>query len=488
MRSIHGHQLFLALALCAVSIAFACSKEAPIELPQTLPGGDIVDHDDSGASDTNLTSGDNDAASPAGCTENFVANAALGTFVATSGTTSEACGNESEPCKTVSLGIARALATSKANVYVARGTYIEHVVLEAGIHVVGGWNATTNGFARVCDATITTLRASTADSVTVEAHDLASEATVAMLSIESKADVDAGESLYGIMVTGSTTTLTLEDVVVRVAGGGSGTDGEAGNAGANATGVGCTPVGTSADGTAGTAGTGAGAAVFSATGIATNLGGAGGSGSPGENGASAEAATCIMCGTCEANHANDDADEASNAGDTCDPWSAFIPDPTPTCGTKGSSGCGGKAGTGGTGASSGGSSISIYAWDASVQITRGVMLAGNGGTGGAGGNGGTGGAGTQGVAGTSPSCATSCDDTCTPVLVSSPGGNAGGAGGNGGAGGAGGGGAGGSSIAIYQGGTGIVVVTGTVLVHGNAGTGGMGGESGPSGIAADRIP
>ena len=155
---------------------------------------------------------------------------------------------------------------------------------------------------------------------------------------------------------------------------------------------------------------------------------------------------------------------------------------------------------GGRGGTGGGSSIGLYAWDASVAVAGGSIQSGDGGSGALGGLGGHGGVGSTGLGGRDgPLCPciilqSLAEDgagggrvveapgvggfNCPPT----PGGQAGGAGGLGGsgtAGGQGGAGAGGDSFSVLKGGASVVTLSSTAMLRwgmagGSLGNGALG--------------
>ena len=483
MRSRAPRFLLPALAsLVAATLAFACGTQE-VTIPQPAPPDGPAGQD--GATDAIVPDASiPDAAPdvPVVCPE-VLPDDATGVYVGPSGVNSVACGTRASPCKTVSLGVMHAVAASRPKVYVSRGTYVERLTLAAGIEVIGGWDvpAASTNWRRACitPQEIVILRAPAGQSMTVEARDLGGEAGLSLLRIESKlaAQVTSGESLYGVVAVGSTTTLMMTNVQIDVGAGGPGVSTAKGGNGPAA--VGTCPAGTGLAGTAGAQGSGAAIGGFDISGYQPAVAASGVLGTAGANGVAGTAGTCVTCGTC-------------GAFPTCD----FIPDPGPqTCGKTGASGCGGGPGVPGAAATGGGTSIGVYAWDAAITITGGKIKSGDGGNGGNGGGGGNGGAATAGVAGAPAApCVTACAAdaaglVCTMTKAAGLGGAAGGAGGLGGAGGTGGGGGGGSSFAIYQGSVGVVNPSGTTLVHGKAGTGGgVGAGAGAPGAAADRVP
>lgn len=481
-RSIVHRFLFPCIAaLVAVPLAIACGEDSVSipdpERPESSTG------DDSGNATSETGGGDGGADVVVTCAD-VVPDDTMGIYVTPTGTNSGTCGTRAAPCKTISHSVTRAGAALRTKVYAARGTYSEKATLAAGVEVIGGWDVTSGTMwkrACVSPESAVVIKAPMGQNITVEARDLGGEARLSTLSIESKpqGQVNAGESLYGIVAVGATTTLVLTSVNVSIGNGGDGANGAKGAVGADG-GVSC-PAGTGAAGTPGTQGTGAPAGAFDPTneytpGIAAagNAATGGGDGTP-----AGGAGTCVTCGTC-------------GVPPLCD----FIPAAGPqACGKDGTAGCGGGPGAPGGPAVGGGSSVAVFAWDANVTINGGKIRSGDGGNGGAGGAGGAGGFGTKGAAGASTDlCTTACTfngvAACTETKARGVGGTAGGNGAVGGLGGAGGGGGGGSSFAIYQGGAGVVTTGNDAnLGHGKAGKGGGPAPNvGVAGAAADRVP
>jgi hypothetical protein len=395
-----------------------------------------------------------------------------GIFVAPMGSAdSTTCGTQTVPCKSVQTGLDRAhVITGKSIVYVARGTYDEAVTLYAGLRLEGGWDVLDNGTSKMwLQACADPSSAAVLRSVT--AVDLGGMATVATLTIRS-GTAATGESLYGVFARGASTTVALSDVVIDVTSGGggaNGTSGAPGDAGAS----GCLLPADGAAGTSGSWGAGGEAGVFDLDGWVPASGRIATAGTAGVAGTMGSAGTCVACGTCQ-----------NFLG--C----SFKANGGMSCGGIGLTGCGGNPGLPGLPGGGGGSSIGVFAWDATITIQRGAVQVGSGGAGGSGGLGGAGGSGGVGLVGEAgAACGTSCNGSCNPINTGGPGGPAGGTGGAGGSGGTAGGGAGGCAYAIYQGGTGNVMMTGTNLAHGEAGAGGgPDGAAGAPGVAADRFP
>jgi hypothetical protein len=468
------HRLLFPL-LVAIPLAVACGEDATIPSLVDLPDGAVaaVDGGDGVESDAG------DAAPPA-CPP-VSPDDTRGVYVSTNGSDADGCGTRDAPCKSITAGLARAVAAAKGKVYVARGVYTEKVTLVGGITVEGGWEAAGATWTQACSAAdeAVVVRAPASETVTVVAKDLGgSVAGLSTLRVESKAAgaVDAGESIYGIAATGATTTLTLTDVLVDVGSGGNGTNGSPGDGGIAGDAAGCGAAGDAAAGTPGSIGSGAPSGTFAQTGYVLPNAAAGAAGAAGQNGTAGAPGSCVDGGSCVG----------------APPGCTFVPGVALTCGATGLAGCGGAPGTPGVPGSAGGSAIGVFAWDAIVQITGGHVHAGDGGSGGNGGAGGSGGSGGAGAKGASQNATTSCTNgvaACVDVQSTANGGAAGTTGGAGGAGGAGGGGAGGWSVAIYLGGAGVVTTTNATLTHGKAGAGGgPDGGAGSVGTAADHIP
>ncbi len=483
MRSCAHRFLLPSIAsLLCLTLAFACGTQE-VSIPDDFPPPDSStgkDASDGAVADRSVDTGPD--APDVVCPE-VLPDDATGVFVSPGGTNDASCGTRAAPCKAVNVGITHAVAASKPNVYVARGTYVEKVTLAGGVALVGGWDfpAGSSKWRRSCvdPGEIVVLRAPAGQNVTVEARDLPAEpATLSLVRIESKAAaaVAASESLYGLLAVGATTSVVLENVRIDVGAAGAGTTPAKGAAGA-AGALSCA-AGIGGPGSAGTSGAGAAIGTFGSTGYVPATATAGNLGAAGNNGLAGGLGACIQCGTC----------------DTFLNGCALLPDPLKTCGKDGQSGCGGGPGVVGLPGTGGGSSIGIYVWNATVTVRGGKIKSGDAGNGGAGGAGGNGGVPTAAAAGTaSDACTSKCELgllACVETKEKAAGGVAGTAGGSGGSGGTGGGGGGGSSFALYAGGIGVVTTeSNPTLAHGKAGAGGgVGAAAGASGAAADRVP
>lgn len=472
------------LAVLGVSLAIACGQEVTIPDPVIdPPDGAAADGGTDGATNPDATSRDAglDAADAADVVCPDVApDDTVGVYVSPGGVNGVTCGTLAAPCKTLAVGITRAVAVGRTKVYASRGVYVEQVVLVAGIELVGGWDVTSaTTWKRACvapeDAVV--IRAPNNKNITVQAIDLGGEARLSLVRVESKlqGQVDGAESLYGVVAVGASTTLVMNQVRVEMANAGPGTNGLKGDAGVDG-GPSC-PAGPGGAGVAGTQGPGAPAGTFDDDGYAPGEASPGGSAAAGGDGTVGGTGTCVRCGACG-----------------LPPLCTWTPDGTESCGKDGASGCGGGPGAPGGPALGGGSNIGVYARAATVTINGGKIKSGDAGNGGTGGVGGAGGAATRGTAGTNGDlCVTSCTAgaiACTEVKTRGIGGAAGGAGGAGGVGGPGGGGGGGSSFATYANAPGLVTTTpSTTLAHGKAGNGGgPDAGAGAKGMAADHIP
>ncbi|HSQ63643.1 MAG TPA: hypothetical protein VLM85_10535 [Polyangiaceae bacterium] len=475
----YTRQFAAAFAAIAVGVGLfaACVGDSPVGNP------DATTPDAGDAGTVDVKPGD----SAVGCSAR-TADDTTGLFVAQAGTDVGSCGTRANPCKTLTYAIATAKTTSgKTTLYVAAapatdagpGAYQESIILDAPLSIEGGWSASGGTWTPICDATTSTAVTIQGVTNTTITASFNGTATLRDLRVASKPAADPSESLYGVFVLGSTTNLTLDQVVADIAPGGAGTTGADGTAGANATDAGCA-ASTGANGGAGAAGTGGAAGTFSASGYLSTNGGDAGNGGVGQNGTAGGAGDCMS--GCETS--------LGQCSSGCQPTYGQ------KCAANGISGCGGGGGGGGSYGTGGGASIALFVWDAHVTLFGGSFTTSNGGNGGNGGNGVNGGSGTAGAAGSSSACVTQITTPtcatfgCTATISQSTplnGGVAGGTGGAGGVGGQGGGGSGGVSYDIVQGGDGGVVVNGSPkLAHGDGGAGGALG--GASGLAGDKWP
>jgi hypothetical protein len=414
----------------------------------------------------------------AGICATTTVDAVHGVFVAPGGTNGAGCGTTtSSPCQSITAGIATAATATggvaRNIVYVSAGVYTEKITLVGGVTVRGGWHASGATWTFDCgpapESQVIVQAPPTSNGTVVANGNDGMTATLSTLTVLSKAAANPGESLYGIFATGANTLLALTDVVVTMQAGGAGQAGTIGAPGvAPPASCSVSDGTTNADGNVGTAGT---VGTFSSTGFTARTGATGGAGAAGDNGTSGGpgmSASVSVCGP----------DPCTNGQANC-------------VGGAGANGCGGGGGLGGSGGTGGGSSVAIFAYDATVTVIAGGLQAGNGGSGGAGGAGGAGAAGSSGATGVPSVCAQSaCSDSgalsCTPLGmdVTGPGGLAGGPGGQGGAGGQGGGGAGGDSYVIVTGGMAtsrLALLASPALTPGVPGPGGS--SNGPSGTA-----
>ncbi|CAN5413712.1 hypothetical protein BH09MYX1_BH09MYX1_53760 [soil metagenome] len=371
---------------------------------------------------------------------------------------------------------------------VAPGTYTENIALsplDNGLVVEGGWSPS---WIADCNTSLARIVGVTANEDATLAIAGASNITVRLLTIESRAQGNAGETVYAARVENPVGAITFDNVVLIAQNGGDGLPG----APASPTGNGCA-TGSGANGDAGAPGP---LGAFAVSGYQPASGGggsvgqpglAGGSGGPGQTGGS-----CVVCsmviGVVDAGDPDAEPDEA---GPTCVSATPLVP----PNGGAGTPGCGGQPGSGGTGGRGAGGSIALYAigTDASVVTLRGGALVTNsGGTGGPGGSGGLGAAGEAGASGSTAQCATTCwpapanaacqQNVCNQTCVTLTGGSAGSAGGKGGKGGTGGGGFGGPTYLIVNGNQ-IVNVATSPAPELTLGSGGAGGA--PNGIKGE---
>jgi hypothetical protein len=172
-----------------------------------------------------------------------------GIFVSTGvGADNATCGlTHQDPCLTVSQGIVRAKKEGLSFVYVQTGSYDEVVTLEAGIHIIGGYDtaswkrdARTKAKHKV---TITGKLDTTVDQyLTIAAHNLAVATTLADLVLvgpNASGSTPAGARSSHVIHADTVANLNLERVTLI---GGNGADGADGAKGSDAPIVGATSV------------------------------------------------------------------------------------------------------------------------------------------------------------------------------------------------------------------------------------------------------
>jgi hypothetical protein len=430
---------------------------------------------------------------PAGyqlCGQNCVPDAPVGGIaVAPSGNMSTSCGGASLPCGTIGLGISQAQTLGKGYVFLAEGTYQEQVTLPAGITLQGGWVYAAGQWSRACtpDASLTVIQAPAGSDRVVGVSYSAGNATLDTLKISNPSTAAAGTSLYGVFASNSQTTkpgLTLTNVIVSVAAGGSAGNGTQGLSG-TAPPMSC--LGSNPGGGAGVDGGPGPAAVqgtYGPNGFVPQAGGVGQNGTDGENGLPAPGQGGVNGPTCltvwSAGGKNDTVQSCCTVSSMCGLCSGTG---MPLCGTSGTSGCGSSGAKGGAGGPGGGASVGVFSYNFALTLDQVTVNTGNGGTGGNGGPGGgtvTASIGLPGQPSASAymGCNLNCGTVCACIASGSTtqgdAGAAGGNGGTGGTGGQGGGGAGGDSLCYATAGT-TAMVSGTPVTC-NAGMAGAGGN------------
>jgi hypothetical protein len=416
------------------------------------------------------------------------------------------CGSESSPCGTITaaLSVVQNSVGTKNVIYVAGSStpYAEPapITLPAGVTIQGGWEDVGGQWSHPCppNASRVVIEAPAGSKYVISASYNGSS-TIDSLTITNNTIATPGESLYGIFeanAQASQTTLTVTNVVINVAAGGSGIPGTAGDAGA-APAPSCSPgngINAGMNGSNGSTPT-TPPAGYGLGGYAPAGGGIGGNSGDGQPGAAAPGIGADGGPQCITN-----AYPSSNTTDLtcCGNYGGFVlgggcvnctGSPTAQlCGGVGTNGCGSGGSKPGSGGGGGGASIGVYAWNVTVNL-QATINTGAGGTGGAGGPGGSVSTGSLAVAGASDAYVTACNTVtsgtkaeCQATSTGGPlaGGAKGQNGGTGGQGGQGGGGTGGDSYCYYAGG-GANVTANVTCTPGTAGSGGS--PNGPTGAS-----
>lgn len=410
------------------------------------------------------------------------------------------------PKKTITAGLAAAVAEGKRDVLVSEGDYVESVTLADGVGLHGGYRVAEE-WRRYPDSVASVL----GGAVALRAEAISAPTRVSQMVFVAKSGSQAGEHSIGAWLSACTDGLVFERCGFRSGVGGPGLpggNGQAGAAGANggSGGNGCEgscigPCGQPSVGGGGgsacgrTGGNGGAPGIGGQSGkpgqdgCCTTAGGPGGAeetpGGPGSNGAHGADGADGVGGQAflwldetglAAGRGGDGAPgghgQGGGGGGGGGGHGGICPDYGGAGGGGGGGGCGGTPGLGG---GPGGSSIAVVSWQSAARFVQCKFQSANGGPGGSGGVGGGGGAaGTGGNGGGGHE-------------GSGPGGK-GGNGGKGGRGGHGGGGPGGSSVGVLCGGLVLLAIESPTFATGSAGAGGDSpGSKGDKGIVADQV-
>lgn len=368
-------------------------------------------------------------------------------------------GGSNHPCRTIGFGLSRAVATGRANVYVANGNYAEAVTLINGKNLRGGYRGGT--WERQLTATATVIRGES----TVGAHkravvgtNITSATLVEGFVVFGPANPTSGGNSYAIYLSNAG-GVALQSNTIYGGSAAPGLDGSSGTAGGN--------------GVAGIAGANALQQATTTCSAATNrAGGAGGllsCGVTSANGGTGGGNRCTPTANTEFSALDGSAAPGTGGGTGGDagddgqlqPGTCFVPTSATDIGAAGGNGAGGTNGGGGTGASGATGSVVSGNWGSQAGGAGIIGSPGRGGGGGGAGGGADGISGEKDVFG-----------------------GAGGGGGSGACGGSapGGGNGGGGSFGIFVVGVSAPVIQGNVIIRGTGGGGGRGGVGAPGGI------
>jgi hypothetical protein len=165
-----------------------------------------------------------------------------GIFVASGGVDDANCGTAFDhPCQTINNALARAVATSRPNVYVQAGTYQEAVVLRSGVSIWGGYDFNwKRGPSSLQGHQVTIIGAQDTagdnEYLTVRARDLAAPVTISDVILKGPTAQGVGgisgldgRSSYVVHAKGAAVSLVRVQLIA-----GNGAPGGQGGAGAGA--------------------------------------------------------------------------------------------------------------------------------------------------------------------------------------------------------------------------------------------------------------
>lgn len=409
-------------------------------------------------------------------------------YVSPDGDDNTGSGSPEKPLASLGQAIKLAAASASKLVIANQGTYKESVVIDAavaGVSVRGGFERTGSVWDRDCDPMArqkTVIDSPSTIGVRVDGV----QAKLQTLTVLTKAtgattSGKAGESQYGVFVTGDSASVSLVDVRVVAGSGGDGGDAVKAISSQATPCDGLTNCSTGGAGLDAAAGSDAPASTFDPSGHVPGNGGDASTAESGKNGTAGldDGTTKTGC------HSPGCAGVCSSG--TCAPLGSSFS----VKGAKGTCGCGGVGGLSGGGGWGGGASVALFvAGKGVVTVAFSELTSQKGGKGSAGKAAAAGAIGTDGAKGATATCHTTCYSAspcgnCEQSSELASGGTKGGMGGKGGDGKPGGNGAGGASIGIVRVGGALVTLSdGSVS---NPGQGGLGAGSAPAGQSATEL-
>ncbi|MGM0576472.1 MAG: MopE-related protein [Myxococcota bacterium] len=134
-------------------------------------------------------------------------------------------GTGDAPCRTISGGLAEAVASDRGRVLVADGLYVETVTLVNGISLLGGFRADT--WERHGSTTLTTIRGTDLEgdhARTVVASGITEPTVFEGFLVEGQDNAVAGGNSYAVYASGSTSALEIRGNTIFAGDGGPGLD------------------------------------------------------------------------------------------------------------------------------------------------------------------------------------------------------------------------------------------------------------------------
>jgi len=278
------------------------------------------------------------------CDENERPTVADGVFASTDGDDSAGNGTPLLPFRTINRSITAAVAGSKKRIYVAEGTYAESLAFDGarqGFVVSGAWKRAGDAWSRDCSQGFRTRTVVASPSnIAVRVSGVTTTTGLDALTVATKGTCAAGESCFGIFVSGANTVFSLKRVRVVAGSGGSGLAPRSPAPSGNRVCNGTSDCSNGAAGGTADAGNPGGPGSFTEAGFVPGDGLGGGTGTVGAHGTPGgpgNPTTCANAGVGQCNFGGDQCIHGASSGPRTAPGRCG-------CGGLGGGGCGGGGG------------------------------------------------------------------------------------------------------------------------------------------------